>query len=215
MSSLKTFAIALLMSSFFAVGQTHGAIIPGLFTTGVDSGGNTLGSNANDPHYALLAPSGPAKTISTLPFVWVPNNSTSRWVWQTALGTPTGVTLTFRTTFDLSGLLPTTAQISGTWITDNFGSDIFINGTSTGNTDGGFAAFSNFTINSGFVPGINTLDFVVTDLGSVAGFRVGMISGTATEAPEPSAFALSGLGLALLAAWWPGRLSSHSSCTVD
>lgn len=74
----------------------------------------------------------------------------------------------------------------------NNGVDILLNGASLGLNVGGFNAFSpNFTIASGFVAGVNTLDFVVrNDPGSgdnPIGLRV-EVSGTADAAsvPEPS-----------------------------
>lgn len=67
-----------------------------------------------------------------------------------------------------------------------------------------------FTINSGFVQGINTLDFVVQDVGSISGFRVGEISGTAQpkgtnppSVPEPA----SALGILAV-----GFLGASSRC---
>ena len=46
-------------------------------------------------------------------------------------------------------------------------------------------SFVPFSINSGFVAGLNTLDFVVEDVGVISGFRVAEISGTASPVPEP------------------------------
>ena len=113
-------------------------------------------------------------------------------MWETETGQPTNVTRTFRLTFDLTGLDPSTATITGQWATDNFGPDILINGMSTGNTSGGFGSFTAFSVSSGFVDGINTLDFVVQDFGVIAGFRVGEISGMAV--PAPATFLLLALG---------------------
>jgi hypothetical protein len=50
-----------------------------------------------------------------------------------------------------------------------------------------------FTIASGFVPGINTLDFVVPNAGGPSGL-IASISGT--EVPEPATLTLLGCGLA-------------------
>jgi hypothetical protein len=71
---------------------------------------------------------------------------------------------------DLTGLDPTTALVTGQWATDNAGNDILINGISTAQTSGGFNTFTAFMISSNFVPGINTVDFVVEDLAISLGF---------------------------------------------
>jgi hypothetical protein len=111
------------------------------------------------------------------------NDADSQWIWQEATGQPTDVTRTFRTTFDLTGLDPSTASISGLWGADNTGVAILLNNNSTGNSLPGspstnFGQLHSFSINTGFVSGINTLDFVIQDVGAIAAFRA-KVSGTA------------------------------------
>ncbi len=178
--------------------------IPDLFPTGVDDFGVLLGDGIADPNYNILetTSSGIVVNQANIPSVWFPNNSNSRWIWETATGQPTGVTRTFRTTFDLTGFDPNTASISGEWAVDNQGLDILINGISTGQTSSGFRNLDSFSINEGFVSGLNTLDFIARDFGVISGFRVDSISGNAeliTEpepVPEPSS--LLGLVVGLL-----------------
>ncbi len=182
--------------------------IPGLFVTGVDAAGNRLPAGSVDPHYSIIAPTfANAIVLNDAPAncrgagSWVSPPGQSCWIWQNANGQPTNITLTFRTTFSLAGLDPLSAFITGTWATDNTGLDILINGASTGNTSSGFQALTAFNVNSGFVAGVNTLDFVVNDFGVVSGFLVGSISGRANVAnvvPEPSTWALMGAGLLAL-----------------
>lgn len=184
-------------------GAASSAPITGLFNTGVDGSGAALSGGAVDTHYNSLSPALPAVVVTTIPGSWVDNTATHRWVWMSANGQPTNVTRTFRTTFDLTGLNAATASISGQWAVDNTGLDILINGVSTGNTCGGFTALCNFTVASGFVAGLNTLDFVAQDVGSIAGFLVSSISGTAEElvagVPLPASLALLGFGVFALA----------------
>ena len=189
-TSLAAFVVAGLASG------THAGFveIPDLFPTGVDDSGMVLPGGATDPHYFILETGGFGIVVSKPHDTWARNDTNSKWIWETATGQPTNVTRTFRLTFDLTGLDPSTATITGEWATDNTGLDILINGMSTGNTSGGFSSFTRFFIgvDAGFVDGINTLDFVVLDFGSISGFRVGEISGMAL--PAPATFLLLGLG---------------------
>ncbi|MGH9838433.1 MAG: LamG-like jellyroll fold domain-containing protein [Blastocatellia bacterium] len=178
-----------------------------LFNTGATAEGSV------DPHYTLIQSADPAYpgpnafvVLSTgypLPSPWIPNSATSKWIAPQANQSGGGASglYIFRTTFDLTGLNPSTAMITGQWTTDNNGVDIRINGVSTGFITP-FEAFSQgffpFTINSGFVAGINTLDFVVNNGGLPIGLRVEM-SGTAASTggacvpPPPN-----------LVSWYPG-----------
>ena len=191
--------------------QAQGDLIPGLYTTGVDNSGNVLGLGVADPHYIVLDGANPgsnAMTMSSIPGNYIPNNSTSLWVWENANGQPTNVTRTFRTTFDLTGLDPSTASITGSWATDDYGPDIEINGVSTGQISPGFSSFTTFSITSGFVSGLNTIDFVDLDVGVISGFRVGSISGTAAPqaVPEPSSLAMIISAVGLIFGWrWKRR----------
>jgi hypothetical protein len=169
---------------------SNAAIISDLFPTGVDSSGTPLGDGVSDPHYYILetTSSGVVINENKIHDAWVSHSSNSNWIWQEATGEPVKVTRTFRTTFDLTGLDPNTASISGKWAVDNQGLDILVNGISTGQTTGptirGFEELTTFNINSGFVDGLNTLDFVARDVGLRSGFLVDSISGNADAIPQ-------------------------------
>ncbi|MDI9403359.1 MAG: CARDB domain-containing protein, partial [Limnohabitans sp.] len=109
------------------------------------------------------------------------NTTQSKWIWQATNGQPTTVTRTFRTTFTLNATEVATARIAGRWATDNFGDDILINGVSTGQTATVHEVWANFVVASGFVAGLNTIDFVVRDVGTVAAFRAEIVGYTGYE----------------------------------
>lgn len=177
----------------------HAAPILGLFGTGLDATGNPQVGAGVDAHYFLQHTGAPVIVRTALPSSYAANDANSQWVWAQANGQPINTTLTFRTTFDLTGMDATTALINGLWGADNTGVDILLNGNSTGialpgTSTTNFSSLHAFSISNGFVAGINTLEFVIQDVGTVSAFRA-QLSGTANELPEPASLALAGLGL--------------------
>ncbi|MDE5122048.1 MAG: hypothetical protein O4965_19025 [Trichodesmium sp. St19_bin1] len=190
---------------------SNAAIISYLFPTGVDSSGAPLGDGVSDPNYYILETesSGVVMNENNIPASWVSHSSNSNWIWEKATGKPTHVTRTFRTTFDLTGLDPNTASISGKWAVDNQGLDILVNGISTGQTNFGFEELTTFNINSGFVDGLNTLDFVAKDLGHISGFLVDSISGNADAIPQSAPEGSSLLSLLVVGLFSTASLVMH------
>ena len=191
-----------------------------IFNTGVDFSGIPLADGTvPDPHYSLVSSPGGTNAIVVLTSAggfpingpWIGDDSISAWIRPDNLPDgnvtdPVGE-YEFETTFDLSGLDPSTAELIGNWATDNYGLKILINGLSTGNTAGnpagvdGYHSWSSFTIDSGFVAGLNTLDFIVENASGTTGNPVGLrveISGTADSVPEPASLMLLGAGLVAL-----------------
>ncbi len=176
-----------------------------LFNTGVTAPGTPAPGGSADTHYTITAsPTGASAAIvaSSIPGSYIPNDSNSQWISISAnTDGPVG-DYTYRTTFNLTGLNPATAVITGRWATDNAGLDILINGISTGNTNTTqFGSFTSFSINSGFIAGVNTLDFIVNNGGGPTGLRVDQLQGTASPpqasgVPEPTTMILLGTGLA-------------------
>jgi hypothetical protein len=195
--------------------------IPTLFNTGVDNNRMLLPGGAVDPHYSLItspdaAFPGPSafvvndNGIGLVNGPYIANGPNSKWIAPRADNADNAAgNYVYRTTFDLTGFDPASASITGQWAEDNSGVNILLNGVSTGISQPnplGFFSFSSFAISSGFVSGINTLDFVVFNqpggFPNPTGFRA-ELSGTANVVsgpgpagvPEPSSFALLGAGL--------------------
>jgi hypothetical protein len=135
---------------------------------------------------------------------WAADDATSKWISPNGNEDtiePSG-TYVYQTTFDLTGLNPTTAEISGSVWVDNEISDIILNSTDTGFTSDTYASPTSFTLDTGFVSGINILEFDVVNgpLGGAqnpTGLRVEM-TGTATAVPEPVEGSLLMIGAGLL-----------------
>ncbi len=176
--------------------------IAGLFNTGVDGTGTPLPVNSVDPHYQDA-------NLSNTIFV-VPTNGSWVSVPGAAYVAPDtnqggsylgGVySLDYLLTFDLTGFDPASVLIVGEWSTDNFGSDILVNGHSTGNTNSGFGSLKTFSLSGGsgfFTSGINTLDFQWGNSGGPGGVAIifDRSSADPTGAPEPGSMILFGAGL--------------------
>lgn len=231
--ALKTFwgcsAAGVVMLALAPVASA--ASISGLYDTGVLNDGSLAPANSIDQHYVLTSSADPTYTgpaayvdSSVVAGAWVPNDSTAQWISpNSGPGNQPYApgNYVYQLQFSLAGLDPSTASISGMWATDNAGS-LYINGVLTGNSSSGYLPYTvPFLVNSGFVQGTNTLDFVVNNkavysppprrgmgnaiiLDSVAnsiysptGLFVDHISGTAAPVPEPGddALMLAGLGL--------------------
>ncbi|MBI3870839.1 MAG: immunoglobulin domain-containing protein, partial [Verrucomicrobia bacterium] len=168
--------VALGYSGLGIYSVTGRAPIPGLFSTGVSDYYGRLGEDDSEPHYRLVAPS----AVAGVPFVatslggfpippWLADSPDSAWIApaKSTVGpneTNGAPNFYYQTTFNLSGRDPATARISGRWATDNRGVDILINGVSTGQSNPSqYGTWTPFQIFTGFIPGLNTLTFVINN----------------------------------------------------
>ena len=173
-------------------GSSGQTAIP-IFGTGLTAASGLAADGTVDAHYALVTsadsgfPGPNAFVANSTGFPigpWLASGPNSKWIGpqtQVANNNAPG-DYTYRTTFSLAGLNLATAVITGQYAGDN-ATIIKLNGVSTGSSSSSFSAFTAFTINSGFVAGLNTLDFVVTNFGTSAnptGLRVD-VSGTASS----------------------------------
>lgn len=155
-----------------------------IFSTGVNDSGAPLSLGAVDPHFVVAETGNSAVVLKPACPCWLANDATSQWVWLTSdYSKNINATWTFRTTFDLTGLDPSTARIDGLVAVDNGLNAIKLNGRSVPSPTAVFSSFRPFSITSEFQSGINTLEFIAIDIGIIAGFNV-QLSGTADYAHE-------------------------------
>ena len=173
-----------------------------IFNTGVDAIGNAIvGNGVADTHYSLIVQPGAATAVtvdpSNYPFpFWIANNAGSRWIGPAADSNGPSGNYVYQTTFNVpSNAILSSVSVSGDWATDDPGTDIRINGASTGQLSPSYGALTPFSVTSGFVLGTNTLDFYITNAAfgtNPTGLRVDHIVGTYQVVPEPSAALLIG-----------------------
>jgi hypothetical protein len=144
--------------------------VPGIYGTGVDDSGALLTNGAIDLHYTIITSAdlsfpGPDAIVVTdgqFPIPpWLPSGPNSKWIAPRAdqgLGNNEG-DYVYQTFFDLTGVDISKFRLAGGWAVDNTGTDILLNVNSTGFTSAGFGGLAPFVITTGFIEGINSLDF--------------------------------------------------------
>lgn len=193
-----------------------------VYNTGVNLSNVLVAAGLPTAHWQLLsAPSGSALAIGSTPYAfthpaYVANTPTSQWVSPAPNGNaPVGSfwspgLYVYALTINLAGFNHNTAVITGRFSTDNIGY-IAVNGGLPAAISGytGFSSFTNFTLNSGFVAGLNTIRVGFLNQGNPSAFHVQFSSATATSTappppvsvPELSSLAILGLGLIGARAW--------------
>lgn len=141
---------------------------------------------------------------------WIANNDTGTNGWM-----ETWTFFNFRQTFDLSGYDASTTVLKFQWAADDSGEGFAYRGSWVPkfSLNGGalvpwgsgptYDFGSIVTLDSGFVSGLNTIDFYVEGNGVTDGFALRTISITAQDAvtapiPEPETYAMMLAGLGLL-----------------
>ena len=216
---MRTMCILVILSTLFlftnltAVSVASPISVPGLFDTGVDNQGVRLPDGSLEQHYSLTDVLGVLSTAyvfhESLPDppdikgFWVNPAADAMWIgpyggtWNAPVGD-----YVYTLTFDLSGFNLATMVISGQWSSDN-DSEIYLNGVYTGtgyNTEsnGGVGAFTSvhpFSIDSGFLPTINTLEFHVNNVYCPTLYNpTGLLVQNLQATPEPCTLLLLELG---------------------
>jgi hypothetical protein len=190
--TLTSVVAGLLLLAFLH--QSRGDDIPGLFNTGVLDNGSLAPEAATDLHYTLISTSFPTYSTSVIVMeemyvhggAYIANGPDSKWLRPAPREYYDAGEWVYRTTFDLTGLLPMTAKITGQCAADD-GLRILINGSPVPYFTNWYAFLTPFTITNGFVAGTNTLDFVVTNIAgsSATAFRVDKLRGTAVDPNKP------------------------------
>jgi hypothetical protein len=205
MSTIRNALLGAVAVVALGAARADAATITGLFNTGTDSNNVALvgGNGVSDPHYSIVSSTSPGfagNQAVTYQCCYVANDVDSRWVSLSDSGQPGNNTTVYRLSFSLAGLNAATASISGSWGADNFGT-IFLNGANTGITTSNFGVLDPFSISSGFISGVNTLDFQIADGGPPTAFRVDNLAGAADPLvvgppgiPEPATWAMMLIG---------------------
>ncbi|MFS2002363.1 FxDxF family PEP-CTERM protein [Duganella sp. CT11-25] len=193
-----------------AISSAQAAAITGLANTGTGAGG-TL-----DSHYTLTAASSDTTIAAVVPTItydnqwpispWLANDGISKWITPTASQSQTfdassAGTYTYSLSFDLSGYNAASAAFTGRLAADN--SVVVKLNDQVISTASGFTDWTSFAASSGFVSGVNTLNFVVSNWaqngGNPTGLRVEFASSqVAAAVPEPETYAMMLAGVALL-----------------
>jgi len=179
---------SILLVSVFCVALVNCDSIS-IFGTGVNNDG-TLTSGGNvDPHYNLVvgnSNTAPAYVdFNSAPWSY-PDQSDSKWIGPSQNagdGFPVEP-FVYQTTFDLSGLDPNSASLHGVIAADD-SVDIILNGVDTGAGCSNCYNFGTaFAINGGFVSGVNTIQFLVSNLGGPTGLQVSISGNANTLSPD-------------------------------
>ena len=166
------------------------AAIP-IYSTGVGNDNNLLPAGSVDRHYQLISSPDPSFSMAfvagIIPGTYIPNGPNSQWIGPGVDQGPITIypagDYVYRTTFDVTGFEPSSTVITGQFASDNPGI-ILLNGADTGIKSPDYTAWTPFSLTSGFVSGLNTLDFRVTNFTHATALHV-ELSGTVNPIPVP------------------------------
>jgi hypothetical protein len=178
--------------------------------TGVGAGDVLVAAGAQADFWTLLSePAGASEALGSKAFryqcCYFPDDAASAWVSPQASGSA-GVNgfYVYEQQVNLTGFDLSTVVISGLFSTDNSGF-MRVNGGPSVATLGQaeFSSLHAFTINSGFIAGINSIQIGVNNEGDPTAFRVQFTGadgrlldvGPPSQVPEPASLFLVGSGV--------------------
>lgn len=198
------FLLGRLATAVLLLSSVASAASIGVHNTGVNATDNLVATGASASFWILtLEPSGGSVPLGSTPSRYFNGSyfaDTASAAWVSPVSGGNAGTLgnyTYTLTFDLTGFNPATALLAGNFGSDNSGV-LRLNGniiTSVGS--GAFGAPTAFTMNSGFVSGINTITVTVNNEGDPTAFFVQFTSNS-VGVPEPGTMSLVGLGMVAL-----------------
>jgi hypothetical protein len=153
--------------------STFSRALPKRVSIRLFNSGQGLKEGDPDPHWQIAAVSKDSNfrkrpaTVTVAQSVWLPNQpESSQWISATGDGSaaPGDAVFTFRTEFQLTGVLPYTAVLRGRFAADNHVLAIRLNGQSVPVPRHGADCYSflmSFTAARGFVEGSNVLEIDV------------------------------------------------------
>ncbi len=212
MKHSRKFLLAGFLFSLVASKAALADSIP-FYNTGEAANGSILASGASDPHYTLIyASDGDAytATATTPNAAWATPTGTAGWISPGASGNQSwdAAYFVYQTTLDLTGYDSATAVLSGDVAADNH-IYIYLNGVDEFNSTG-FSSQTPFSLTSGFMAGVNTVDFVVLNDSGPTGLLVDNTSATASPTPEPGSLILLATGAVVFTATMRKRLVTSS-----
>lgn len=203
-------AMAFGLAIMFAGPAQAVVVIPGLVSTGrlANNTAVTAGT-VQEQNWFLNGSSRPWNT-TTNNAAWLANDSVSRWMTPTNNGnqsldpTVDGF-YTYSISFDLGKFVPGTASFNGRFAADNTATSILLNGNQITQAGlGTFNSWTNFSANTGFVGGLNTLSFRVRNFaapqGNPSGLRVEILGSAYEPVPEPASWAMLIVGFGVVGA---------------